>query len=307
MTLSLPYDMPDLSQVAWSSLVIAVIGGDEREQEIARLAAATGANVRVFGFPMAESGIAGTVRASSAVEAISGAHYVLFPIPGMTADGAIFATEKIIPDPGLLSRAAKGAHVIMGQPHPDLITYGKNLAIGVHEYETDRELMLLRMPSIVEMALKHIIENTKVSIHRSRAVVVGQGNVAQSLTRILILLGAHVTVAARNPVQRAEAIGLGADAVGLERLSDVVGDADIIASAVPAPVVTPELIDRMNTDVFLADFAAPPGGVALDYARSRGINALWGRALGRRAPVTVGRSQWKGICERIVRLEAAKS
>lgn len=307
MTMNLPYDLPDLTAVNWPGLRIAVIGGDEREQEIARLAAATGASVRVYGFPMPEGGIPGTTHAASLAEAIAGAHYVLFPIPGMTADGAIFATEKIIPDPALLSQAAKGAHVIMGLPHPNLVAYGRDLGIGIHEYETDRELMLLRMPSIVEMALKHIIENTKVSIHGARAVVVGQGNVAQSLTRLLILMGAHVTVAARNPVQRAEAIALGARAVGLERLKDVVGDADIIASSVPAPVVTPDIIDRMRPDVFLADFAAPPGGVHLDYAKSKGIRALWGRALGRRAPVTVGRSQWKGIAERIVKLEGAKA
>ena len=60
-------------------------------------------------------------------------------------------------------------------------------------------------------------------------------------------------------------------------------------------------------DVHLVPSAAPPGGVHLDYARSKGITALWGRALGRRAPVTVGRSQWKGIAERILRLEAAKA
>ena len=38
---------------------IAVVGGDERECEIARLAATTGARVRAYGFPWPEAGITG--------------------------------------------------------------------------------------------------------------------------------------------------------------------------------------------------------------------------------------------------------
>jgi len=48
---------------AWRRLVIAVLGGDEREQEICRRAAATGAEVRAFGFPWPQDGLDG-VRAA---------------------------------------------------------------------------------------------------------------------------------------------------------------------------------------------------------------------------------------------------
>lgn len=293
--------MPDMTRIDWSALRIAIVGGDEREQEITRLAVETGASVAVFGFPMPEDGIPGARLATSAADALEAADFILFPIPGMSNEGALFATEKIIPDAAMLGRARPDAHLIMGLPHDNLIATCAEMGLGLHEYETDTELMLLRMPSIVEMALKLIIENTKVSIHGSKVVVVGQGNVAHTLTRDLILLGASVTVAARNPVQRAEAIVIGARAVTLDQLPEVVTDCDICLSAVPAPVVTAAIIDLLPKSAFLADFAAPPGGVDLDHARSLGINCLWGRALGRRAPITVGRSQWKGIAERIIK------
>ena len=300
------YEMPDMTTINWSSLKIAVVGGDEREQEISRLAAASGASVSVFGFPLGDNPPADLHIAKDAAEAVRDADFVLFPIPGMNEDGSIFATEVIIPDEAMLGRTKKNAHVIMGLPHPNLVATCSKLGIGCHEYESDRELMLLRMPSIVELALKLIIENTKVSIHGSKTLVVGQGNVAHTLTRDLVLLGANVTVAARNPVQRAEAIVVGAKAIPLDRICDEVEDCDIVLSTVPAPVVTREVIDRMPGSVFLADFAAPPGGVDLDHARSIGINCLWGRALGRRAPITVGRSQWKGIAERIIKLAGVR-
>jgi dipicolinate synthase subunit A len=49
----------EMSAVDWPKLVIGMLGGDKREQEIARLAAATGAEVRAHGFPWPEQGISG--------------------------------------------------------------------------------------------------------------------------------------------------------------------------------------------------------------------------------------------------------
>src|SRR6266850_2207630 len=43
----------------WPKLKIGMLGGDKREQEIARRAAATGAEVRACGFPWPEQGISG--------------------------------------------------------------------------------------------------------------------------------------------------------------------------------------------------------------------------------------------------------
>ena len=60
----------ELSGIAWGECVIAVVGGDKREQEIARLAAATGATVRGYGFPWPEAGIAGVTPAPDAAAAL---------------------------------------------------------------------------------------------------------------------------------------------------------------------------------------------------------------------------------------------
>lgn len=295
-------ESPDLGSLDWAKLKIAVIGGDQREREIARLAAATGADVSVYGFPIPKTGIAGAKIADSPEEAIKQADFILFPIPGMSMDGALFASETIVPDKKLLTLANPAAHIIMGLPHDNLVRDAKALGIGLHEYETDTELMLLRMPAIVEKAISLIVENTDVTIHDANIVVVGQGNIGGLLTQRLVALGGHVTVAARNPVQRAHAYAIGAKAVHTDRLAEIAGDCDICVSSAPARLVTPEIIDLLPKTAFLMDMTAPPGGVDLDYANSIGLTTVWGRGLGKRAPVTVGASQWKGIAERIVKL-----
>lgn len=286
--------------------VIAVVAGDEREQEIARLAAAAGARVSAFGFPWPEAGIPGVEHAPTAAEALRGARYALFPIPGIAADGSLFApaaSEPIVPTAALLRELAPGAHVILGAADERLTTAAAETGITLHEYEWDTELMLLRGPAIVEGALGVMIAHTRVTIHEARVCVVGHGTIGALLARTLVLLGARVTVAARNPVQRAAARAVGAEAVPLSELAPIVPTCTMLLSTVPAAVVGAEVLERLPPGSLVMDLAAPPGGIDLDAARALGHTAVWARGLGRRAPVTVGASQWHGIRKRIEAIE----
>lgn len=286
----------------WSRLAIAVVGGDRREAEIARCAAATGAEVRAYGFPWPEAGVAGVRLAGSAAEALAGADVALFPIPGIAPDGALFApaaAERIIPDRAMLAAMRQPANIILGWADPNLKAHCEALGIALHEYEWDDDLMLLRGPAIVEGLLKVLIENTDITIHKAQICCVGQGVIGTLVTRTLIGLGATVHVAARNPVQRAAAYAAGAEPHGLADLQEIVGKADILISSVPAQIVGRDVLARLPDHALLVDLAAPPGGIDRDAAQELGLRFVWGRGLGSRAPVTVGRSQWSGIRPRI--------
>jgi dipicolinate synthase subunit A len=286
----------------WSELQIAIVGGDEREREIARLAAETGATVRGYGFPFPPGGIPGVTQTAGAAEAMRGAHYALFPIPGLAADGALYApaaNEKIVPDEELLRLLAPGAHIILGTPDDRLRAAAAATGVELHEYESDTELMLLRAPAIVEGALAAAIESTDVTIHGNDVGVVGQGNIGSLLARTLTSLGARVHVFARSPVQRAAAHAAGATPHTLAELPETASRLALLYSTVPAPVVSRGVLERMEPGTVVIDLAAPPGGVDLDAARELGLEGIWARGLGRRAPVTVGASQWRGIRRRI--------
>lgn len=294
------FDHPELDL---RGKIVAVVAGDEREQEIARLAATTGAEVRGYGFPLPEGGgIDGVAIVDSAREALEGAHFGLFPIPGMGDDGSLFAPDApgpIVPDAALLSAMAPGAQVILGTPDEALREAASERGIGLHPYEGDTELMLLRMPAIVEAAVRTVVEHTRITIHGAGVCIVGHGNVGVMLCRTMVLLGARVTVAARSAEQRASAYTIGAAGVHTDELAEIAPEVEILLSTVPVPLVDREVIARLPAHAFVADLSAPPGGVDLDHARERGLAAVWARGLGRRAPITVGASQWKGIAERI--------
>jgi dipicolinate synthase subunit A len=286
----------------WRKLTIAIVGGDRREQEIARQAAATGATVRAFGFPWPEQGIKGVWLSPDAKSALSGASVALFPIPGIAADGALFAPQcpiRIIPDRDTLSVMAAPGHIVLGWPDANLAQHGKALGITFHEYESDKELMLLRGPAIIEGLIRTIVENTDTTIHKSRVCIVGQGSIGFLLTRYMVALGAYTHVAARNPAQRAAAQAFGAESHTLDELPALASTIDMIVSTVAAPVVGPNVLARVPKHALLVDLAAPPGGIDRDAAKANGLKFVWARGLGSRAPVTVGRSQWSGIKRRI--------
>lgn len=290
-------------------LRIAVVAGDEREQEIARLAAASGARVRAYGFPWPEDGVEGVELAPDAAAALEGADYALFPIPGIAADGSLFAPvapAPIVPTAELLSGLADGAAIILGMADDGLRAAAGEHGIALVEYEDDRELMMLRAPAIVEGALQRAIEVTDITLHDAPVVVVGYGNIGGLLARTLTALGAHVTVAARNPVARATAYAGGARAIPLEDLPEVARSTRMVFSSVPAPVVGREVLEALPPRSLVMDLAAPPGGADLALAEKLGHRAVWARGLGRRAPLTVGASQWRGVRRRIEALETAR-
>jgi dipicolinate synthase subunit A len=289
---------------------IAVVGGDEREQEIARLAAQTGATVAAYGFPWPPEGIEGVRRAESARDALTGADYALFPIPGIAKDGALFAPdspEPILPGVDLLSVMSPGATIVLGCPDMHLTSAAQVRGIGLSEYEHDTELMLLRGPAIVEGALQLAIAHSRVTIHNSDVLVVGHGNIGRLLARTLVLLGARVHLAARSPVQRADALAAGCIPHPLEDVPRVASTVCMVFSTVPAHVVGAHALERLPAKSLVMDLSAPPGGVDLSLAERLGHTALWARGLGRRAPVTVGRSQWSGIATRIADLEQRRN
>jgi dipicolinate synthase subunit A len=288
--------------VDWPRLVIGMLGGDKREQEIARLAAATGAQVRAHGFPWPQQGIPGVQQLNDPTAVLKGARFALFPIPGIAASGALFAPAApapIVPDRAMLAGMAPRAHIILGWADANLKATAEALAIKLHEYEWDRSLMLQRTPAIIEGLLKIVIENTAITIHNAHACVVGQGTIGAVLARYLVALGARTHVAARNAEQRAAAYVAGATPHLLTQLPALAPSLDLVFSTVPSRVVGEDVLSRLPKTALVVDLAAPPGGVDFEAAKRLGLNAIWGRGLGSRAPVTVGASQWGGIRERI--------
>lgn len=80
----------------------------------------------------------------------------------------------------------------------------------------------------------------------------------------------------------------------------------MLFSTVPHRVVDDEILGLLPAGSLVMDLAAPPGGIDLAAAERLGHRAVWARGLGRRAPITVGASQWSGIIRRIEEIELGR-
>jgi dipicolinate synthase subunit A len=297
-----------VDQVDWASRRLALIGGDERDPEIARLAAETGASVKAFGIPWPEEEVPGVERVDSSSAAVDDADYIFLPIP-LGVGSVIYAPhadEPIVVDEELLSMAAPDAYLFCGRVTSEIEAAANAAGVRIHEYDPDRELMMLRGPAIVEGALQQAIEATDVTINDAEVVVVGFGNIGQLLARTLRGLGARVHVAARNPIQRAAAYADGLLPLTLEELPELAPSLDMVFSTVPAQVVDRSILERLPTGTLVLDIAPPPEHADLELAAQLGHRAVWARGLGKRAPVTVGQSQWTGLRRFITEIEQAR-
>lgn len=286
--------------------IVAVLGGDGREVEIARQAALAGAEVRTCGLSAAAVAVTGASAASSIQDAVRNADVVICPIPLPAADGSLFApqsAEKLVPDAETLRGMRRGGTFITGRASSQMHAAARVLGLRLYEYEADEELMLRRAPAIAEGAIRIAIEQTDVTLHGNPCMVVGFGKIAPTIAAMLRGLGARVTVAARNPVQLAKASAMGCETVPVTSLVESAPRMAAVFNTVPARLFTRDILRRLGRETVLIDLAAPPGGVDQDAARELGVRSIWARGLGGRAPRTVGQSQWSGI----VRIIAGES
>jgi len=148
---------------------------------------------------------------------------------------------------------------------------------------------------VAEGAVRLAIEHTAITLHGAKVLLVGFGRIGSTLGRTLYELRARCCVAARHPVQLARAQDLGLESVSLARIDDVLPQTDIVFNTAPARLLDGGRLKLLPAHALVIDLAAPPGGVDFEAAKRLGLKAIWARGLGGRAPVTVGRSQWKGV------------
>ena len=278
--------------------IAAVLGGDGREVEIVRQLVACGATVRTCGLPPGGAEAAGTPASGTVSDAVKGAEIVICPIPLPQADGSLYAPSapgRLIVDTGSLRAMRPGGILVTGRASTLMTEAASVLGLRLREYEHDPDLMLLRAPAIAEGAIRIAIEHTDVTLHRGACMVVGFGKIGPVLARTLLGLGARVTVAARNPVQLAEAWAMGCETVHIRDMPARAAEMVVIFNAAPALLFTQKVLEGLGAQTLLIDLSGPPGGVDFPSADRLGRKAIWARGLGGRAPRTVGQSQWVGI------------
>ena len=267
----------------------AVIGGDLRSAYLAGLLAADGYKVITSGFDSTDLPPCVT-GCTNPAQAVSLADCVILPLP-ITTDGstinAPFSRMRITLDQ-VLNALHQKQLLLGGQVSEVVEKEAESRGLVIHDYFQREELAVQNAVPTSEGAIQLAMEELPVTINGANCLITGYGRIGKTLSRLLILLGASVTVAARKFSDLSWAEAQGCASIEMSQLQNA-GDFDVIFNTVPVMLFDKDILSGLNKNTLLIDLASRPGGVDFNAAADLQIKTIWALSLpGRVAPKSAG-------------------
>ena len=267
----------------------AVIGGDLRCAYLAGLLAADGYKVISSGFDSTDLPpcVTGCTNPS---QAVSLADFIILPVPVSTDGSTInapFSRVRISIDQ-VLSAIKPNQRMVGGAITEEIRDEVEKRGLKIDDYLKREEMAIYNAVPTAEGAVQLAMEELPVTINGANCLITGYGRIGRMLSRLLVALGANVTVAARKVSDLAWADSHGCRSVELAKLSQA-GDFDVIFNTVPFPIFNHDVLSKLDKNTLLIDLASRPGGVEFNAAAELQIKTIWALSLpGRVAPKTAG-------------------
>lgn len=274
---------------------IAILGGDSRQLSLAEYLVKQGMEVRVYGLPQKDLS-QGIAYFEDWKEAIKGVGAILLPLPASSDSKHLYLPLFDMSEgPKLkdLFECVTGSAVIAGGKFsPAVKACAKEYGVRLYDYFECEELQTQNALPTAEGAIFILMREMKRTVSGLSVAVTGFGRVAKALIRLLLAMGASVTVVARKESDIKAAKALGCKTVhltGKEALKALSTGQNAIFNTVPHWLFSEEILREMSTDTLIIDLASSPGGVDVNAAALHGIRVIWALSLpGKYAPVTAG-------------------
>lgn len=283
--------------------ISVVLGGDARELRVAERLIEIGYEVRIFGLEKLPN--PPVPYSSSSHEAVRGAHWIIAPGPGINGDAiyAPFAAQTpILLDEALLaaSNIIEGG-LILGRSSNTVREVQKKMGFKVIESKDERYMAIANSTTVAEGLIQLLIEKTNRTLREYRYAVLGYGATGTAFTDVLLAMKCEVDVVTRSKLGQERAKQLGASAHAWEDRLEVMANKEIVINTVPdAGTIPASYYDRLK-NCMIFDIASPPGGMNHDEIANSGLNVVWARGLGNRAPMSTGDTRFNFI-EEVLRL-----
>ncbi|MEB3103427.1 dipicolinate synthase subunit DpsA [Ferviditalea candida] len=284
-------------------LQVAFLGGDTRHLEMILRFVEWDANVVLIGFEQIHDRFNGVSMAKLAKEVLRKADVLILPVVGTDEDGRVessYSTDTLVLDNVCMDWLPKHAKIYTGAAKPYLKNLCRNHGIDLVELFNRDDVAIYNSIPTAEGAIMMAIQNTDITIHGSRCMVLGFGRTGLTLAGMLQRLGAQVKVGVQKPDQFARASAMNFQPFFTKDLNDEVLDTDMIFNTVPDIILAAHVITRISHRAIIIDLASKPGGTDFRFAEKRGIKALLAPSLpGLVAPKTAGHILANALCELI--------
>jgi dipicolinate synthase subunit A len=286
-----------------TGLQVAFLGGDARHLEIIRTCTDLDATVVLIGFECIHDQLKGVSHSKLIEEIFRKVDVLILPVVGTDDHGSVessYSNETLVLNEAYIGSLPQHAKVYTGIAKPYLKKLCANHGIDLVELFSRDDVAVYNSIPTAEGALMMAIQNTDITLHGSRCMVLGLGRTGLTLAGMLQRLGAQVKVGVQKPDQFARASEMGIQPFYTKDLYDEVVNMDIIFNTVPDHILTAHVITRIPHRAIIIDLASKPGGTDFRFAEKRGIKALLAPSLpGLVAPRTAGRILANTLCQLI--------
>ena len=269
---------------------IAVVGGDLRQLKLAEGFVKDCFDVRLWGFDKYECDC-NVNRCDDLCEAVCGSMCVILPLPlsndQRSLNCPLSSVQVSLKE--VLSAVKNCPAVCAGRVDSNILIEAELMGIPLYDYFEREELQVLNAIPTAEGAIQIAMEETPITLHGSRILILGFGRISKVLSMDLKALGSDVHVAARKYSDLAWIHTYGYKPVHFTSLKDNLGKFDVIFNTVPHKVLDADMLSRIDDTCLIIDLASKPGGVDFDAAKNMGKKVVWSLSLpGKVAPITSG-------------------
>lgn len=273
----------------------AVLGGDARQISVAAYLQALGKSVTAFGLPKQQLR-EGIELFEDWRGAIASAEVVLLPLPaspdGIYLNLPLAGAQDAPKLRELFAFLDKKTLVFGGKFSPAVKALAEEYGVCLLDYCESEGFQCQNAVPTAEGAISILMNTLPLTVEGLDVAVTGYGRIARALCRLLVAMGANVTVGARKSVALQEAADAGCCTQRLEgdrSVLSLVKGARVIFNTVPHWLFTEEVLRGMKKDTLLIDLASAPGGVDAEAAAALGIPVIFALSLpGKYAPVSAG-------------------
>lgn len=268
-----------------------VAGGDLRQVYLAEKLASKGNKVYAIGFDENISFSDNICQLENIIMLTNRVDYTVLPLP-VSTDGVMVNApfcKQCISLHSLTTVTKDGGIVFGGKFNSASQKVFANCRIDTIDYFDREELNVLNAVPTAEGAVQIAMEELATTIFGQKILITGLGRITKVLIKMLIGLGADVTVAARKYSDVAWAGILGCKGIHISKLKETLSEFNVIFNTVPALIFDEEILTSAKKDALIIDLASKPGGVDFETAGTLGIKVVWALSLpGKVAPISSG-------------------
>lgn len=267
-----------------------ILGGDLRQAHLANALAESGKRVNALFLDRdvyIDSRVNKTINLQ---KALSSSDVVVLPLP-VSLDGlhlnSPYSKNSLLLS-GAFAAMNKESLVLAGKPDQRILNLASDNELEIIDYSEREELAVLNAVPTAEGALAITMQELPVTVFGLNCLITGFGRISKVMARMLDVMGATVTVAARKHSDLAWAQIYGCHTMNIAKMHSL-ESFDVIYNTVPERIFHERELSALKEDCLLIDLASKPGGVDMQAAAQLGVRAIWALSLpGKVAPITAG-------------------